>query len=136
MPSSIFRDMRKKIINNEVDDFNYLKKAFDTTSSKDGDQVELDLISSLEDFSSNKMQEVLEREEVIKSVFKQILRRYNERDAIMFIMYSGVHKEYTQKKLAEMFEISPSAVGKKINNIKKYLSSNNEVYTMLKDSLA
>ncbi|MGL6131097.1 MAG: hypothetical protein ACRCZ9_05755 [Fusobacteriaceae bacterium] len=131
MPSSIFRDMRKKIINNEADNFNYLKKAFDTTSSKDGDQVELDLISSLEDTLGNKVQEKLEKQEAIEFVFNYILKKFSENDANMFFMYAGITKLYTQKRLSEIFEISPSAVGKKINNIKKYLSMSPAVYEAL-----
>lgn len=131
MPSSIFRDMRKKIINNEQDDFAYFKRAFDTTSSKDGDTVELDLISTVADPNAYNVEEELAKDSVVQEIFKLIRKKFDEREAIMFILYSGVYKPYTQKKLAEMFEISPSAVGKKVNAVKAYLAQNPDTLRIL-----
>lgn len=134
MPSSIFRKMRKKIVNNEQDDFAYFKRAFDTTSSKDGDTVELDLISTVADPNAYDVEEGLVRDSVIQEIFKIIRRKFDEREAIMFILYSGVYKPYTQKKLAEMFEMSPSAVGKKVNAVKAYLAQNPDTLKVLENA--
>ncbi|MGL5576773.1 MAG: sigma-70 family RNA polymerase sigma factor [Bacteroidales bacterium] len=131
MPSSVFREMRRKIVNNEHDDYAYIKRAFDTTSSKDGDTVELDLISTVADPSSGDIEEKIIENSVILDIYKLARKKFDEREVVMFILYSGVYKPYTQKKLAEMFEISPSAVGKKVNAVKAYLAQLPETRNIL-----